>query len=136
MTTQRDTTQVRIKQSTHEQLKAYSEQTGVGMGELIDRVVSLLPLERLALESAVLVKQSRAGTTILEMECEHQHGQLQVVGAEMNWECSRYRRPAHALAGFFRELAGLQEDRVLALMQRWGVYFRDLGEGSQDARRP
>ena len=34
--------------------------------------------------------------------------------------------PAHALAGFFRELLTLDDQRVAALMQQWGIYYRSL----------
>lgn len=69
----------------------------------------------------------RQGATRLEMECQHQHGLLYITeGAEGNWVCSRLRRPAHSLAGFFRELGELQDGRVRELMQRWGLYYRGL----------
>lgn len=77
------------------------------------------------------------GATRLEMECQHQHGLLYVTeGAEMNWVCSSRRRPAHSIAGFFRELNEMRDPRVKELLQRWGLYFRPLplkeqaGEGS------
>ncbi len=67
------------------------------------------------------------GATRLEMECQHQHGMVYITeGADMNWVCSRLRRPAHSLAGFFRELGELDDNRVKNLMQRWGLYYREL----------
>ena len=67
------------------------------------------------------------GSTRLEMECQHQHGLLYVTeGAEMNWVCSSRRRPAHSLAGFFRELGEMQDARVREVMQRWGLCYRQL----------
>lgn len=74
------------------------------------------------------------GSTRLEMECQHQHGLLYVTeGAEMNWVCSSRRRPAHSLAGFFRELGELDDNRVQEAMQRWGLCFRQLPLAEQPA---
>ena len=76
------------------------------------------------------------GATRLEMECKHQHALLYVTeGADQNWVCSLQHRPAHSLAGFFQELVALDDSRVTALMQRWGLYYRvlpltDEGEGT------
>lgn len=96
------------------------------MSELIDRAVALMPLDMVTLADAALLKPSK-GVTRMELECQHQHGLLYVVeGAENNWVCSHLRRPAHSLAGFFRELVGLDESRVKAIMQRWGLYYRSL----------
>lgn len=67
------------------------------------------------------------GNTRVEMRCEHQAGLLYVVHeAVMNWVCSQELKPAHSLAGFFRELQELDDHRMHALMQRWGLYFRVL----------
>ena len=38
--------------------------------------------------------------------------------------CSEELMHAHAMAGFFRELAELEDERVYELMQRWGLYYR------------
>ena len=123
---QRDTAQIRIKQTTRERLKSLSAETGVSMSELVDRAVAAMPLDLIALVDAVLVTPSK-GVTRMELECQHQHGLLYVVeGAENNWVCSHLRRPAHSMAGFFRELVALDENRVKAIMQRWGLYFRSL----------
>ena len=64
--------------------------------------------------------------TRIQVTCEHQSGLLYVVPAERSWVCSRDHMPAHALAGFFRELAALKDPRVQGLMQSWGIYFRQL----------
>ena len=34
--------------------------------------------------------------------------------------------PGHALAGFFRELAALNDRSVQDLMGQWGIYYREL----------
>ena len=74
-----------------------------------------------------IVFQPSEGQTRVTLECPHQHGRLYIVeGAEMNWVCSAARRPAHSMAGFFGELGALGDDRVKALMQRWGLYYRGL----------
>ena len=65
-----------------------------------------------------------SGSARVEMECEHQNGLLYVAPAESNWVCSPDLMHAHAMAGFFRELAELEDDRVYELMQRWGLYYR------------
>ena len=40
--------------------------------------------------------------------------------------------PAHALAGFFRELVALKNPAVEDMMKQWGLYYRQLPVG-QDA---
>ena len=69
------------------------------------------------------VREGRGGKRV-EMECEHQNGLLYVVPSESSWVCSDELMHAHALAGFFRQLAELEDERVDALMQRWGLYYR------------
>ena len=64
--------------------------------------------------------------TRIQVTCSHQSGLLYVVPAERSWVCDSARVPAHALAGFFRELVNLKDDRVAALMQDWGIYYRQL----------
>jgi len=41
--------------------------------------------------------------------------------------------PAHALAGFFRELTSLENKEVQGLMQQWGIYYRQLPRDQEDA---
>ncbi len=64
--------------------------------------------------------------TRIQVTCPHQSGLLYLVPAERSWVCSRELMPAHALAGFFRELLALRESRVAELMQQWGIYYRSL----------
>ncbi|MDE2940050.1 MAG: hypothetical protein OXR67_14230 [Chloroflexota bacterium] len=74
-----------------------------------------------------------ADMTRIQVTCPHQSGLLYVVPAERSWVCDAEQVPAHALAGFFRELINLNDDRVAALMQEWGLYFRQLPlEGEQE----
>ena len=69
------------------------------------------------------VKTDSGGKRV-ELECEHQNGLLYVVPAESSWVCSEELIHAHAMAGFFRELAELEDERVYELMRRWGLYYR------------
>lgn len=78
--------------------------------------------------------------TRIQVSCEHQSGLIYIVPAERSWVCSSERLSAHAMAGFFRELAALQEPAVRQLMQDWGVYYRALpiaaAEGDTAAQEP
>ena len=71
------------------------------------------------------------GMTRIQAVCEHQQGLIYVVPAERSWVCSSEYMPAHALAGFFRELIALKNPNVEALMQDWGVYYRQLPVGQE-----
>jgi hypothetical protein len=75
------------------------------------------------------------------MRCPHQNGLLYMVPAERSWVCSDEHRHAHVLAGFFKELSGLDDPRVRAAMNRWGLYYRERpldeepGGGTGDGTR-
>ncbi len=69
------------------------------------------------------IKTDQGGKRV-ELECEHQNGLLYVVPAESSWVCSPELMHAHAMAGFFRQLTELNDERVYDLMQRWGLYYR------------
>jgi hypothetical protein len=71
--------------------------------------------------------------TRIQVSCEHQNGLIYVVPAERSWVCSIEFLPAHALAGFFRELAALQLPVVRDLMKQWGIYYRSLPRGGREA---
>ncbi len=70
--------------------------------------------------------RSGEGLTRIQVSCSHQSGMIYVTPAERSWVCDRQLLPAHALAGFFRELVGLRDPKVEALMQTWGLCFRQL----------
>ena len=70
------------------------------------------------------IKHDRSGKR-LEVQCSHQNGVIYVVPSEASWVCTDEYLHVHALAGFFREMTGLAEPRVKALMQKWGLYFRE-----------
>ena len=74
-------------------------------------------------EFGLTVKQGSGGKR-LEMQCSHQNGLLYVIPGDGSWVCSQELMHAHALAGFFRELVELNDDRLHQLMQRWGLYYR------------
>ena len=64
--------------------------------------------------------------TRIRASCQHQNGLLYFVPAERSWVCDSKSLPAHALAGFFRELTQLENPAVKGLMQQWGLYYREL----------
>ena len=71
--------------------------------------------------------------TRIQVSCEHQHGLIYVVPAERSWVCDSERLPAHAFAGFLRELVGLQQPAIQQLMQQWGIYYRQLPRSGDHA---
>ena len=64
--------------------------------------------------------------TRIQVTCEHQSGLIYVVPADRSWVCDPEMIPAHALAGFFRELAALKDPDVQRLMGQWGIFYRQL----------
>jgi hypothetical protein len=64
--------------------------------------------------------------TRIQVTCEHQSGLIYVVPAERSWVCTPEKAPAHALAGFFRELVAMEHPGVRDLMGQWGIYYRQL----------
>ena len=75
---------------------------------------------------AGLEVKSSEDMTRIQAVCEHQRGIIYVVPAERSWVCTTESMPAHALAGFFRELAALRSPDVERLMRDWGLYYRQL----------
>jgi hypothetical protein len=75
---------------------------------------------------AGLVVKPSEDMTRIQAVCEHQRGLIYVVPGERSWVCTPESMPAHALAGFFRELVGLKSPVVEDLMKQWGIYFRQL----------
>jgi hypothetical protein len=61
----------------------------------------------------------------VELRCPHRNGLLYAIPSEATWVCSDELRPAHALAGFLGALGQLENQQVQALMQQWGLYFRE-----------
>ncbi|MCH8109767.1 MAG: hypothetical protein IIB15_06530 [Chloroflexi bacterium] len=82
-------------------------------------------------EFGLTVKHDSGGKRV-EMQCAHQNGLLYVVPSEASWVCSEELLHAHAIAGFFKQLAELDNPEVKDIMQRWGLYFRERPLASQD----
>ena len=90
-------------------------------------------------EFGLNIKTDTGGKRV-ELECEHQNGLLYVVPAESSWVCSEELMHAHAMAGFFRQLMELEDERVEELMQRWGLVLPPeaaggVGHGMKKSRR-
>ena len=68
--------------------------------------------------------QAKPDGTRIVLECPHQGGVLYSIPAEATWVCEPGLLPSHALAGFLTELTAMSDDRVNAMLQRWGIYFR------------
>ena len=66
------------------------------------------------------------GTTRIHIGCTHQKGLVYVVPAEKSWVCTEEMLPGHALAGFLGELTAQGDARVEEMMQRWGIYYRQI----------
>ena len=81
-----------------------------------------------------LITRQGEGMSRVHISCMHQSGLLYVVPAEKSWVCSEEHMPAHSLAGFLGELMDLGDSRVKEMMQRWGIYFRQvsLEEGAEE----
>ena len=69
----------------------------------------------------------------VQVTCPHQSGLIYAVPGDRSWVCTDDLRPAHAMAGFFRELIALKDPRVETLMQQWGLYYRSLPLESEEA---
>jgi hypothetical protein len=76
--------------------------------------------------------KGESGGKRVELRCEHHNGLLYVVPSESTWVCSDQLLHVHALAGFFEQLAQLDDARVKEIMQRWGLYYRELQLESTD----
>ncbi len=73
----------------------------------------------------ITVKQGTGGTRV-EIRSRNQAGVLYAVPAEGSWVAAPDQLHAHALAGFFAELVKRDDPSVRALMNRWGLSFREL----------
>ncbi|MEK7806118.1 MAG: hypothetical protein AAB528_00140 [Chloroflexota bacterium] len=72
----------------------------------------------------------------IQASCDHQSGLIYVVPAERSWVCAIDYLPAHAVAGFFRELVALRHPRVQELMREWGIYYRELPRDAGQEQPP
>lgn len=66
------------------------------------------------------------GNTRVLLGCTHQRGLLYMVPAEKSWVCTEDMLPGHALAGFLGELIARGDPEIEEMMQRWGIYFRQM----------
>ena len=66
------------------------------------------------------------GNTRVLLGCTHQRGLVYMVPAEKSWVCTEEMLPGHALAGFLGELTARGDPDVEDMMQRWGIYFRQM----------
>jgi len=71
-----------------------------------------------------LTVKGESGSKRVELECEHQNGLVYVVRADRNWVCSDDLLHVHSLAGFFKDLSELDDERITEAMQDWGLYYR------------
>ena len=72
------------------------------------------------------------GSASMGMECPHQNGLLYMVPGDRSWVCEDEVRPAHVLAGFFKEISDLNDARIREAMNRWGLYYRQRDLKTQD----
>ena len=66
------------------------------------------------------------GITRLALKCAHQNGMMYAIPSDKSWVCDEDSRFAHVVAGFMGDLTSLNDPRVDALMQQWGLYYRTL----------
>lgn len=72
------------------------------------------------------------GSASMAMQCPHQNGLLYMVPGDRSWVCEDDVRPAHVLAGFFQEIAALDDARIREAMNRWGLYYRPRSLASEE----
>ena len=71
----------------------------------------------------ITVTQGTGGSRVA-IQCKHQNGLVYVTRGEASWVCSEELLHAHAIAGFLKDLAALENPQVEQAMQKWGVYYR------------
>jgi len=67
---------------------------------------------------------AKEDVTRFDFSCAHQSGVLYIIPAESSWVCQGKDIQAHALAGFFKQVSRLEDPKIQAAMQRWGLYYR------------
>ena len=77
-----------------------------------------------AMEAGGFALKIGKGSASIGMECPHQNGLLYMVPADRSWVCEDDLRPAHVLAGFFKDITALDDARIRDAMNRWGLYYR------------
>ena len=59
----------------------------------------------------------------IEIMCPHKQGRLYVVPSASNCGCSKETIHAHAIAAYFNDINELNDPRIEALTQNWGIYY-------------
>lgn len=63
----------------------------------------------------------------LDLRCPHQACRVYVIeGAPKNFVCEPESAPAHSLAGFLSALWEMEDPRIKALANEWGLRLRTL----------
>ena len=96
-----------------------------GGADIDTDTAAAVPVSEPAAPGGIVVKTG-PDLARVQVSCPHQSGLIYVVPGDRSWVCSDELRPAHALAGFFRELLALDDPRIADLMQQWGLYYRSL----------
>ena len=74
-------------------------------------------------KNGLLVKGSGSLKT-MQMCCDHHEGIFYFTQSDSNWVCSNKQLIPHSLNGFFKDLTEMEDQRVIALLQKWGIYYR------------
>ncbi len=75
--------------------------------------------------NGITVKSDNRGARI-EVRAQNQAALIYAVPAEASWVASPDQLHAHAIAGFFNDLAQLNLPEVRRLMNKWGLSHRPL----------
>lgn len=70
----------------------------------------------------IIRKESRVR---IELSCEHKSGTVYMVPSESSWVCKDQNLDSHALSGFLSDIVKVTDPKILELMQKWGIYYRD-----------
>ena len=62
--------------------------------------------------------------TRIKLTCDHHNSTMYIVSSESNWVCGKDSIHTHSIAGFFKDLAKLEDKNIDHLMQKWGIYYR------------
>jgi len=84
-------------------------------------------------ENGFVMKPSGGGMMRLDAHCPHQSGVIYTLPADKSWVCEDEWRAGHVLVGFMKDLAKLEDPRIAAAMQRWGLYFRERPLDGEDS---
>ncbi len=77
------------------------------------------------IEQGISIKNASEGKRI-NLCCDHNSGVIYIVPSEASWVCNQENIAAHAISGFFRDITKLEDLQIEQIMQKWGLYYRDL----------